>query len=38
MGMGVRVTNRKDPIVLILLKSLSVEDKSKWVAKDLIDV
>jgi len=38
MGMGLRVTNRKDSVVQILLKNLVLEEKAQWIAKDLLEI
>lgn len=38
MGMGLRVTSKKEGIIQVLLKNLEVEEKSKWIAKELVDV
>lgn len=38
MGMGLRVTSKKEVIIQILLKNLEVEEKSKWIAKELLEV
>ena len=35
MSMGLRVLDRKESIIGILLKNLSIEEKSKWIAKTL---
>ena len=36
MGMGLRVQIKKDIVIQILLKNLDAEEKSKWVAKELV--
>jgi len=37
MGMGLRVSNKKDAVVQILLKNLAVEEKAQWISKDILD-
>lgn len=37
MGMGLRVQSKKDTIILILIKNLDIDEKSKWVAKELTE-
>jgi len=36
LGMGLRVKNKKDIILQILLKNIDLEEKSKWIAKELV--
>lgn len=36
MGMGLRVQQKKDIVVNILLKDTNIEEKSKWIAKELL--
>jgi len=38
MGMGLRVTNKKEDVIKILLKNLAIEEKAQWVAKDILEV
>jgi len=38
MGMGLRVTNKKEAVIQILLKNLGIEEKAQWVAKDIIEL
>lgn len=36
MGMGLRVNNKRVEVIAILLKNLELEEKSKWIAKEII--
>jgi len=38
MGMGLRVVNKKELIISILLKNLEIEEKAQWVAKELLEI
>jgi len=36
LGMGLRVKDKKEIIVTILLRNLNIEEKSQWIAKELV--
>jgi len=36
MGMGLAVVKNKDAVISVLLKNLDVEEKSKWIAKEIL--
>jgi len=37
MGMGLRITVKKEEVIEILLKNLGVEEKAQLIAKDILD-
>ena len=38
MGMGLRIQDKKENIIQILLKNLDIVEKSKWIAKEIIEI